>query len=595
MRGKPMFFIWLLILGAVLAAFLMMDPSRSQTQEVPISEFIDRVEAGEITSVTISGDRARGTTAARGTVSTYVTDRTELTRVLREKHVSYREEPPSQTGNMLMLLLKLALPILLLVILFRAMKNAGGGGGGMLKQVMSSKATLHTDGKVTFADVAGVDEAKEECKDLVDFLKDPAKFMKLGGKVPKGVLLLGDSGCGKTLLARAVAGEAGVPFFSADASSFVEMFVGVGAARVRDLFENARKKKPCIIFIDEIDAVGKSRGGIASGSGGHDEREQTLNQLLIEMDGFSGNEGIIVMGATNRPEVLDKALLRPGRFNRHVMVPKPDIKGRIEILKVHSRGKPFGADVDLSIIARGTPGMTGADLENLLNEAALRASKLNKTAIGMDDIEYARYKVLMGPERKGVVLTDEEKRVIAYHESGHTLVGWFTPACDPVNHVTIISRGQSLGTTWSLPLQDRKLSKRSELLAEVKMLYGGRVAEELILGNDFTTGASNDLMRLTHIAKRMVTDFGMSESLGQRTFGDKTHGWFEQSQNDFSDETAAAIDGEIKTLTAKCYDAVKQLLTEKRELLDRLAAELMVKESLGAAQIEAILGPRPLT
>ncbi|HTM68181.1 MAG TPA: ATP-dependent zinc metalloprotease FtsH [Candidatus Binatia bacterium] len=593
MRGKPMFLVWLLILGAVLAAFFMMDPARTQTQEVSISEFINRVETGEVTSVTISGDHVRGTTPSHGTVTTYVTDRTELNRAMREHHVSYREEPPSQTGNMLMLLLKLGLPILLLVFLFRAVKNAGGGGG-TLKQVMSSKATLHTEGKVTFNDVAGVDEAKEECKDLVQYLKDPAKFMKLGGRPPKGVLMLGETGCGKTLLARAIAGEAGVPFFSADASSFVEMFVGVGAARVRDLFENASKRKPCIIFIDEIDAVGKSRGGITVG-GGHDEREQTLNQLLICMDGFQGNEGVIVIGATNRPEVLDKALLRPGRFNRHVVVPKPDINGRLAILKVHARGKPLGPDADLSIVARGTPGMSGADLENLLNEAALQASKLNKTQIEMADIEYARYKVLMGPERKGVVMSEEEKNIVAHHEAGHTVIGWYTPECDPVNHVTIVARGQALGLTWTLPVQDRKLARRSQLLAEIKMLYGGRVAEEMLLGNDFTTGAGNDLMRLTAIAKHMVTDYGMADELGQRTFGDKQQGWFEQSQNDYSDETAAAIDREIKKLTSTCYDDVKRMLTEKKELLLALAAALREKESLGAAEIEAILGPRPVT
>jgi cell division protease FtsH len=589
-----MFLVWLLILGAVLAAFIMMDPARTQTQEVSISEFISRVETGDIASVTISGDHVRGTTTSRGTLTAYTTDRTELTRAMRERHVPYREEPPAQTGNIAMWLLKLAIPILLLLFFIRSLKNAGGGS--TIQQALSSKATLHTEGTVTFKDVAGVDEAVEECRDLVEFLKNPARFMKLGGRVPKGVLLLGDSGCGKTLLARAVAGEAGVPFFSADASSFVEMFVGVGASRVRDLFEQARKKRPCIIFIDEIDAVGKKRGGLTVG-GGHDEREQTLNQLLIAMDGFATNEGIIVMGATNRPEVLDGALTRPGRFDRQVMVPRPDINGRIAILKVHAKGITLAPDVDLTVTARGTTGMTGADLANLLNEAALRAAKLNKNSVSQADIEYARDKIFMGPERKGDILSKKEKEVVANHEAGHAVVGWFTPDADPVHRVTIVPRGRALGLTWSLPTQDVKLYRRGQLLAQIDVLYGGRMAEELILGEDITTGARNDYERLTKIARSMITDYAMGpEDLGLRTFGEKESGFvFEHSEDDYGPEIAARIDAAVDKLLKNRQDHVRALLLKHKDKLLALAKALLERETVESNELEQLFGPKPAT
>jgi cell division protease FtsH len=447
---------------------------------------------------------------------------------------------------------------------------------------------------VSFKDVAGIDEAVEEVRDLVTFLKNPKGSGSLGGRMPKGILLVGPPGNGKTLLARAVAGEAGVPFFSADASSFVEMFVGVGAGRVRDLFEDAKKHAPCIIFIDELDAIGKKRGGMASG-GGNDEREQTLNQLLIAMDGFSANEGIILMAATNRPETLDGALTRSGRLDRQVVVPRPDLRGREKILKIHSRDKLVAPDVDYTIVARRTTGMSGADLEAVMNEAALRASKLNKPAIELADIEFACKKIQLGAERTSAVIPEETKRVIAVHECGHTLAGWFTVAADQIREVTIVPRGPALGLTWTMPDEDRVLLSKTQLLAEIQLLYGGRVAEQVVFGAEHvTTGASNDLERLSKIAKGMVKHYGMCPELGPpQVFGETETGFvFQESRKDYSDETEAALDKQVNSLLKGCYDKVLNLLTEKRELLDKLTAALIDKESLGQAEIEAILGPR---
>jgi cell division protease FtsH len=584
----------MLCIGLVLA-FTMMDMGgQPRDSEVSISAFIDRVAAGEITQVVIQGDAVQGRTADGTRVSTYATDKTELIRVMREKNVSYEERPPQQSNaTWVMMLLKIALPLGLLLVIFMAIRRATTGQMQGAQRHAASKATLHANVATTFADVAGCDEAVEEVRDLVAFLKDPRKFERLGGRVPKGVLLMGPSGTGKTLLARAVAGEAGVPFYETSAAGFVEMFVGVGAARVRDLFAEAKKKAPCIIFIDELDAVGQKRMGLAGFTGGHDERTQTLNQLLVEMDGFVQNQGVIVIGATNVPEVLDQALLRPGRFDRKVVVPRPDLKGREAILRVHARNKKMAADVDFGIVARGTPGMTGADLEELLNEAALEATKKGKEAIDTVDIEYARDKVFMGPERKGAVMSAATKDVIARHEVGHTIVGWFEPNADPIRRVTIIPRGMALGLTWSLPEEDRQLHHRDHLIAQVRTLLGGRAAEAQKFGANVTTGAANDLTRATDIVRKMVTEWGMSEKLGLMVLGKKNQGFmYEQSQQDCSDDMARRVDDEIKGIIDREYAWVSALLDQKKDLLERLTAALREVETLEEVQIAAILGPQ---
>jgi cell division protease FtsH len=592
MSKRPII-LWLILLGALFAAFAIIGPSANQEKEVAVSEFISQVERGEISDVVINGDTVKGKTAKGAVVKTYATDKEELIRAMRAKNVRYEEQAPSNATTWIMLLLKLAIPLIIVVVIARGIKNAGPGNVHRMQTV--NKSSMQKDVKTTFADVAGCDEAVEEVRDLVRFLKNPGKGSKLGGRIPKGVLLMGPSGTGKTLIARALAGEAGVPFFAASAAAFVEMFVGVGAARVRDLFENAKKHAPCIIFIDELDAVGKKRAGL-SGIGGHTEMEQTLNELLVQMDGFTPNQGIIVVAATNRPETLDQALLRAGRFDRKVVVALPDIKGREAILKVHVRGKKMSPDVDLSVIARGTPGMSGADLEELLNEAALLADNANKEAIDHVDIEQAKEKMYMGPERKGAVLSEQEKNVIAWHEAGHTVVGWFTPEADPPHRVTIIPRGMALGLTWSLPTEDRKLRTRKQLLAEIKVLLGGRGAEERLLGKDnITTGASNDLERATATAKRMVCDFGMDEATGLRTFGEKERGFmFESSRPNYSEATARKLDDAEHAIVEKCHKEVQAMLEDKKDLLKALADALREFETVDAAMLLSILGARPV-
>jgi cell division protease FtsH len=466
-------------------------------------------------------------------------------------------------------------------------------GGGKAMSFGKSRARLMTENavKITFKDVAGIEEAKEEVAEIIEFLKDPKKFTRLGGRIPKGVLLVGAPGSGKTLLARAIAGEAGVPFFSISGSDFVEMFVGVGAARVRDLFIQAKKNSPCIIFIDEIDAVGRHRG--AGLGGGHDEREQTLNQLLVEMDGFEANEGVILIAATNRPDVLDPALLRPGRFDRQVVVPIPDLKGREAILKVHTRKVPLSSTVDLTVLARSTPGFSGADLENLVNEAALLAARVNREAVSMEDFEQAKDKVLMGSERKSMILSEQERSTTAYHEAGHTLVAHLVPGTDPIHKVTIIPRGRALGLTQQLPLDDRHTYPKDYLLGTLAVLLGGRAAEELIF-NQYTTGAGNDLERATELARKMVCNWGMSEELGPITFGKREEHVFLGREishpKDFSEETARTIDAAIKTLVLGSYDRAKDLLTAHRNELQALAQALLEKETLDGREIQALLG-----
>jgi cell division protease FtsH len=481
------------------------------------------------------------------------------------------------------------LVIVLIWIFFMRQMQAGGNKamsfGKSRAKVVSDKAV-----KITFADVAGIEEAKNEVQEIIEFLKDPQKFSRLGGKIPKGVLLVGAPGSGKTLLAKAIAGEAAVPFFSISGSDFVEMFVGVGASRVRDLFDQAKKSAPCIIFIDEIDAVGRHRG--AGLGGGHDEREQTLNQLLVEMDGFEGKEGVIIVAATNRPDVLDPALLRPGRFDRQIVVPVPDVKGRIEILKVHSKAIPLADDVELEKIARGTPGFTGADLANLINEAALIAARRSKDKVDKEDFEFARDKVLMGVERRSMVLNDEEKRNTAYHEAGHALVAKLTPGTDPLHKVSIIPRGRALGVTQQLPIDDKYTYSKDYLLKALNVLMGGRAAEELALGH-MTTGAGNDLERATELARRMVTEWGMSEMLGPLTFGKKEEQIFLGREiarhKDYSEKTAVDIDEEVKRIVMEAYEVSKKLLKKNRNLLEGVAKLLLEKETIDGADIDQIV------
>ena len=483
-------------------------------------------------------------------------------------------------------------PIIFLVVIWVFFMRQMQTGGNKALSFGKAKAKLIPEKsvKITFADVAGIDEAKAEVQEIIDFLKDPQKFQKLGGKIPKGVLLVGAPGTGKTLLARAIAGEAGVPFFSMSGSDFVEMFVGVGASRVRDLFEQAKKSSPCIIFIDEIDAVGRHRG--AGLGGGHDEREQTLNQLLVEMDGFETNAGVIIIAATNRPDVLDPALLRPGRFDRQVVVPQPDVKGRLEILKVHTRNKPIDEKVNLDEIARGTPGFSGADLENLVNEAALLAARTGKTSVEKSDFEAAKDKVLMGVERKSMIISDTEKKNTAYHEAGHALVAQLTPGTDPLHKVSIIPRGRALGVTQQLPIDDRYTYSKDYLMKALTVLMGGRAAEEIALQH-MTTGAGNDLERATDLARKMVTEWGMSDKLGPLTFGKKEEQIFLGREiarhKDYSEKTAVDIDEEVKSIVFDAYKKAKDLLTENRDLLEVFANTLLEKETLDGPEIDALI------
>ncbi|MDG1928950.1 MAG: ATP-dependent zinc metalloprotease FtsH, partial [Nitrospinaceae bacterium] len=562
------------------------------------SDFMNQVESGKITEVTIQGDRISGKYADGSSFQTMTPPKDpDVVRTLREKGVRIVVVPPEQTSWYMSILISW-FPMLLLLGIWIFFMRQMQSGGGKAMSFGKSKARLLNDtkNKTTFKDVAGVDEAKEELHEIIEFLKEPQKFSKLGGKIPKGVLLVGPPGTGKTLLARAISGEANVPFFSISGSDFVEMFVGVGASRVRDLFEQGKKNSPCIIFIDEIDAVGRHRG--AGLGGGHDEREQTLNQLLVEMDGFENNEGVILIAATNRPDVLDPALLRPGRFDRQVTVGRPDVKGREGILKVHTSTVPLVDGVDLKIIARGTPGFTGADLANLVNEAALLAARDDKKAVAMNDFEEAKDKVMMGVERRSMVISEKEKKTTAYHEAGHALVAVLLPGTDPIHKVTIIPRGRALGVTMQLPMDEQHTYQRNYLINSLAILMGGRCAEEICLG-EMTTGAGNDIERATEMARKMVCEWGMSEKMGPLTYGAKEEQVFLgkdfSSQKNFSDQTAKLIDQEVKTLVMGGYTRATELLTQNRDKLEGMAQALLEHETLNAKNIQNILDGKDIS
>ena len=584
--------LWLVIGMILIALFNIFNQPQNTKFEVIFSEFMNQVETGQITEVTIQGDNISGKYADGRSFQTMAPPKDpDLVRTLREKGVRIVVVPPEQTSWYMNILISWFPMILLLGIWIFFMRQMQSGGGKALS-FGKSKARLMNDvkNKTTFKDVAGVDEAKEELHEIIEFLKEPQKFSKLGGKIPKGVLLVGPPGTGKTLLAKAIAGEANVPFFSISGSDFVEMFVGVGASRVRDLFEQGKKNSPCIIFIDEIDAVGRHRG--AGLGGGHDEREQTLNQLLVEMDGFENNEGVILIAATNRPDVLDPALLRPGRFDRQVVVNRPDVKGREGVLKVHTATVPLTEDVDLKTIARGTPGFTGADLANLVNEAALLAARDDKKCVGNDDFENAKDKVLMGVERRSLVITEKEKKTTAYHEAGHALVAIKLPGTDPIHKVTIIPRGRALGVTQQLPEDERHTYPKNYLYNNLAIFMGGRVAEEICLGQ-MTTGAGNDIERATEMARKMVCEWGMSEKMGPLTYGSKEEQVFLgkdfSQQKNFSDQTAKLIDQEVKALVMSGYNNAHKILTENRDKLENLALALLDRETLGAKEIQDII------
>jgi cell division protease FtsH len=591
-------FIWAGILLALILFVQVVDGGgRSASgNAVPYSDFLNRVDEGSVKEVSIGRDVITGKLSNGESFRTNAIPDPQLTTRLRERGVAFEGQPDEQPSVWLLLLYN-SLPFLLILgvaffIMRQMQKNAGSGAMGFGK----SKAKLLTEkqGKVTFDDVAGIDESREELQEIVDFLKDPSKFARLGGKIPKGALLVGAPGTGKTLLARAVAGEANVPFFTISGSDFVEMFVGVGASRVRDMFEQAKKNAPCIVFIDEIDAVGRHRG--AGLGNGNDEREQTLNQLLVEMDGFEANEGIIIIAATNRPDVLDPALLRPGRFDRQVVVPRPDIEGREKILAVHMKRVPLAPDVDPRTIARGTPGFSGADLANLVNEAALLAARKGKRLVAMKELEEAKDKVMMGAERKSMVMTEDEKKATAYHEAGHALVSLHVPGCDPLHKVTIIPRGRALGVTWNLPERDRYSMTMKQMKARLALCFGGRIAEQLIYGADeLNTGASNDIQQATDMARAMVMEYGMSEKLGWLRYRDNQEEVFlghsvARSQS-VSEETARLIDSEVRRLIEEAEAAARKVLTDHIDELHRLAAALLEFETLnGEESKKAIRG-----
>ena len=588
--------LWIVIAVVLLSVFQSFGPTNQRVSPVPYSDFLSQVRDGSVSEVTFDEDSIRYVRNGEGFV-TYnpESENTLLITMLDENDVLIEASPPEQQSFFLQLFIS-SFPILLLIgvwVYFMRQMQGGGGGRGAMSFGKSRARLLGEDQvTVTFADVAGVEEAKEEVVEIVEFLKDPAKFQRLGGKIPKGVLMVGSPGTGKTLLARAIAGEAQVPFFTISGSDFVEMFVGVGASRVRDMFEQAKKQAPCIIFIDEIDAVGRHRG--AGLGGGHDEREQTLNQLLVEMDGFEGNEGVIVISATNRPDVLDPALLRPGRFDRQVTVPLPDVRGREQILKVHMRKVPVADDVNPSIIARGSPGFSGADLANLVNEAALLAARANRRTVSMEEFDKAKDKIMMGTERRSMVMSDDEKKLTAYHESGHAIVGLSVPDHDPVYKVTIIPRGRALGVTMFLPEEDRYSYSKQRLMSQMKSLFGGRLAEELIFGPAYvTTGASNDIERATEIARNMVTKWGLSENLGPLTYseddGEIFLGRSVTRQKQVSDVTAHAIDEEVRQLINECYLEAKTILERETDKLHLMAEALIRYETIDENQIKQIM------
>jgi len=586
-RAKNLIF-WVVVgLFMILLFNVFSIPGQSPDEEIKFSDFVGKVERGEVNEVTIRGNYINGSFKDGRSFKTYTAEYPDLVDTLRKSNVAIVAKPPEDNPWYITLLVTWGPFVLFLALWFFLMRQMQVGGNKALSFGRSRARLLTEDRKkVTFSDVAGIDEAKEEVVEIIEFLKDPHKFQKLGGRIPKGVLIVGPPGTGKTLLAKAIAGEAGVPFFSISGSDFVEMFVGVGASRVRDLFEHA----PCIIFIDEIDAVGRLRG--AGLGGGHDEREQTLNQLLVEMDGFETSEGVILIAATNRPDVLDPALLRPGRFDRQITVNRPDVRGRTEILKVHTKKVPLAKDVELEIISRGTPGFSGADLENLVNEAALLAARLNKTTVELKDFEFAKDKVLMGVERKSMVLTDQEKRTTAYHEAGHALMARLLPGTDPVHKVTIIPRGRALGLTMQLPTDDRHSYSKEFLYNSLAILMGGRVAEELVF-NQITTGAGNDIERATDLARKMVCEWGMSEDLGPLTFGKKDEEIFLgreiATRRDYSEDIAIKIDAEVKRLVLGNYERTKKMLRDNMAALKALAEALLEKEVLDAPEIDKII------
>ncbi|MBM3271304.1 MAG: ATP-dependent zinc metalloprotease FtsH [Candidatus Sericytochromatia bacterium] len=588
----------MLVLLAIVFISSLYRPSPG-VANVSYTEFLNRVERDQVASVVIDNltgvivaetkDAGNGTTERR--LRTIAPEDRDLLPLLKEHKVVIEGKRPDQTNWWVSLLSTILVPVLIIVGLWIFMLRQAQSGSNQAISFGKSRAKMMVDNKpkLTFADVAGIEEAKSELQEIVDFLKSPEKFQALGARIPKGVLLVGAPGTGKTLLAKAIAGEAGVPFFSISGSDFVEMFVGVGASRVRDLFDQAKKHSPCIVFVDEIDAVGRQRG--AGLGGGHDEREQTLNQLLVEMDGFEPNTSVIVIAATNRPDILDVALMRPGRFDRQIVVDQPDVKGREEILKVHVKNKPLAAEVDLNILARRTPGFTGADLQNMANEAALLAARYNRKEVLMEDFEQAIDKVIAGPERKSRIITEKEKEIIAYHEVGHALVAKVLPHSDPVHKVTIVSRGMALGLTMTLPEEDRVLTSKSQLLDRITMMLGGQVAERLKF-DEITTGASNDLERATEVARRMVTEFGMSDSLGPLTFGKRHEHIFLGrdlgEDRNYSDAVAALIDQEVRRIVESCYERARQILTEQREKLELIARELMKRETLDSEEFNRL-------
>ena len=593
--------LWVALIVLFVVFYNVFQKTGEEVADYSWSQLVSKARDKKITRVVVKGTTYTGTVADANekfrTNGPGITADSTAVKELTDLGVDVRVEQNDQ-GNMWLTFATGWLPIIFLLFFFFVFMRQIQGSGGKAMTFGKSKAKLLSEShnKVTFADVAGIDECKEELEEIIAFLKDPKKFTKLGGRIPKGVLMMGSPGTGKTLLARAVAGEAGVPFFSISGSDFVEMFVGVGASRVRDLFEQGKKNAPCIIFIDEIDAVGRHRG--AGLGGGHDEREQTLNQLLVEMDGFESNEGVIIMAATNRPDVLDPALQRPGRFDRRITVPRPDLKGRLGVLKVHTRKTPLAPEVDLETIARGTSGMTGADLENLVNEAALFAARSNKERLDLADFESAKDKVFMGPERKSMIMTEKEKRNTAVHEAGHALVGKLLPGCDPVHKVTIIPRGQALGLTWSLPTEDQLNRYKKQLMDDLCMLLGGRIAEELMFG-EMSAGASNDIERATAIARAMVCRWGMSEKLGPLSFGKAEGEVFLgrdfSARPDYSEETARQIDTEVRGIVMGSYERAKKLLMENMETLKRIADSLVEYETLDAADLDLIMQGKTMT
>ena len=587
--------LWMVIGLIVILLFQLFQQNQSPRGEIVFSDFLKKVESGEVREVTLKGNNVSGRMSDGSSFRTFTADYPDLIKSLKDKGVKIDVKPPD-TNSWLAIVLQWV-PMLLFIGVWIFFMRQMQGGGAKALSFGKARARLISEkqNKVTFQDVAGVDEAKEELREIIEFLKDPPKFQKLGGKIPKGVLLVGPPGTGKTLLAKAIAGEANVPFFSISGSDFVEMFVGVGASRVRDLFEQGKKHAPCIIFMDEIDAVGRHRG--AGLGGGHDEREQTLNQLLVEMDGFETNEGVILIAATNRPDVLDPALLRPGRFDRQVVVARPDVKGREEILKVHARRIPLAPKVDLKVLARGTPGFSGADLANLVNEAALLAARQDKKVVEMIDFENAKDKVLMGVERRSMIISETEKKTIAYHEAGHALVADLLPGADPLHKVTIIPRGRALGLTQQLPADDKYNYSREYLVNRITILLGGRAAEEIVFQQQ-TTGAGDDLEKATEMARKMVCEWGMSDKMGPLTFGKGEEHIFLGREvarpKDFSEETAVLIDSEIKRIVMECATRARHMIETNLEKLHALARALLERESLDGEEIARILRVPPL-